>query len=153
MPVRGGYHQKSFNFLALIGWLSLRSAFASIWRIRSLDTPYTDPISSSVSDCPSSKPVRSRMTLASLGDRESRAVKRAVLAAEAETRSNNKSPVWMSSCGYTEGSSVSSQKSARNKWPSAWWSAVLRYSSTCSTEISSSFDISDIRLAQLWLVT
>src|ERR1051326_3111284 len=58
---------KAFNFLDLDGWRSLRSALASIWRIRSRVTAKDWPTSSRVCSEPSSRPKRILMTFSSRG--------------------------------------------------------------------------------------
>src|SRR3954471_1319557 len=67
-----GQSRKSFNFLARLGWRSLRSALASIWRMRSRVTPNSRPTSSKVRLRPSSRPNRSCSTRRSRPVSESR---------------------------------------------------------------------------------
>ena len=88
-----------------LGWRSLRSAFASIWRMRSRVTLNSLPTSSSVLALPSSKPKRNLSTFFSLGVRESStsiscslsSVKAATSAGAGVTSSAIKSPRWLSS--------------------------------------------------------
>src|SRR5207245_10443047 len=64
---RDGPSRKARNLRERDGWRSLRSALASIWRMRSRVTANDWPTSSSVCSLPSSKPKRILMTFSSRG--------------------------------------------------------------------------------------
>ena len=110
-PQRSGFFyvqnqfRKSLSFFEREGWRSLRSALASIWRIRSRVTLNSLPTSSSVRVWPSSMPKRRRSTFSSRGvsvlststSCSLSSMNEAASAGSGASSSGMKSPRWESS--------------------------------------------------------